>query len=588
MENNSSNEMSSHNNYEMDDMITDRSSAAIIPLEELIARYSEDDYLFHNRSIPILRSSIGIISVLCSMTVICLICRSSQGLTKSTQNRLIFGLCVSDILYSITTSLFNVMAPNENYYYQYTWNAHGDALSCDIQGFLITVGFSTGALYTCSLNLYYLAIVKYEKSDEYIRKKLEVYFHAIPIGISILGSIVVLVSHNLNVDPTGLCWLPVHDPPHCIGFEDGTIRDGFTIPCGRGRDTKLIYILLFALVAVSPPIIITISLMLIYKAVVEIEARLSKYGAASLRIPGVSVVRATITAVTAKEGSTERSAVATTNNNIGGNSGFCPRTFLCNNCSTFLRCKNNSGSRTSTSTPKKSSSSSKSRTVMHKAISYSISYVLTWVFATIVFFLNVSEKNVPLTITYLLAIFSCLQGFYTLIIYIYPKVILIHKKEKVSWMQAIIVAFQSRRRQKRTSSCNGISSINTSYYINNTTTSISNIINNNSRHDPTQPSKIELQEKMLSSHCEIDEEDEDVDILQLMEEELSPDFETNEGRTRGKKRFEVDKNKKDPLHLIEEQSPISSDIDSTENKITEEFKVLEEKEEDDISLDISL
>eukprot|EP00548_Thalassiothrix_antarctica_P011043 CAMPEP_0194162116 /NCGR_PEP_ID=MMETSP0152-20130528/79325_1 /TAXON_ID=1049557 /ORGANISM="Thalassiothrix antarctica, Strain L6-D1" /LENGTH=382 /DNA_ID=CAMNT_0038871993 /DNA_START=660 /DNA_END=1805 /DNA_ORIENTATION=- len=365
----------------------------------------------------------------------------------------------------------------------------------------------------------------------------------------------------MNVDPTGLCWLPVHDPPHCIGFEDGTIRDGFTIPCGRGRDTKLIYILLFAISALSPPIIITISLMRIYKAVVEIEARLSNYGAASLRIPKMSVVRtasaATTTTITTTEekNSTEKIDPATSNK---GNSGFWTRILQSDNCfmkhlvtnATILRCKNDSSS----SSAKKPSSSSKSRTVMYKAIAYSISYVLTWVFATIVFFLNVMEKDIPMILTYFLAIFSCLQGFYTLIIYMYPKVLVIRKKEKVSWLQVIIIAFRSRRGQQPTSR-NKISSVDTSYYNNNNTTTLS--------------------QQKISCNCEVDEEE---DELQLIEEQRSSDFDSTEGTMRDFEEQSVEEKLEDALHLIEEQPLTSPDIDIARYTATEEqFRIVIEE-----------
>ena len=49
--------------------------------------------------------------------------------------------------------------------------------------------------------------------------------------------------------------MPVYDPPHCQGYEDGEIPNGFEIPCGRGRDgLEFAFHVIFA-VYFLPPII---------------------------------------------------------------------------------------------------------------------------------------------------------------------------------------------------------------------------------------------------------------------------------------------------------------------------------------------
>ena len=92
---------------------------------------------------------------------------------------------------------------------------------------------------------------------------------------------------------------------------------------------------------------------------------------------------------------------------------------------------------------------SKSRTVMHKAIAYSISYFLTWTFVAIWVFQEFisAKKEVSLAIRYLVAVFVSLQGFYNLIILIFPRVLAIKnksKKKKVTWSQTIVKEFWSR------------------------------------------------------------------------------------------------------------------------------------------------
>eukprot|EP00579_Thalassiosira_antarctica_P001931 CAMPEP_0201876728 /NCGR_PEP_ID=MMETSP0902-20130614/8336_1 /ASSEMBLY_ACC=CAM_ASM_000551 /TAXON_ID=420261 /ORGANISM="Thalassiosira antarctica, Strain CCMP982" /LENGTH=153 /DNA_ID=CAMNT_0048404031 /DNA_START=47 /DNA_END=505 /DNA_ORIENTATION=+ len=126
------------------------------------------------------------------------------------------------------------MSPSEMSYIE--WNTRGSQATCSAQGFVMTVGMGSGLLYICSVNLYYLAIVKYNKPDRYIRTKIEPFLHGVPIVFALIFSITMLVNQNLNDNMGGICIMPVYDPLHCIGYEDGQVREGFKIPCGRGRD----------------------------------------------------------------------------------------------------------------------------------------------------------------------------------------------------------------------------------------------------------------------------------------------------------------------------------------------------------------
>eukprot|EP00580_Thalassiosira_gravida_P017245 CAMPEP_0201663050 /NCGR_PEP_ID=MMETSP0494-20130426/4967_1 /ASSEMBLY_ACC=CAM_ASM_000839 /TAXON_ID=420259 /ORGANISM="Thalassiosira gravida, Strain GMp14c1" /LENGTH=72 /DNA_ID=CAMNT_0048141551 /DNA_START=11 /DNA_END=226 /DNA_ORIENTATION=+ len=62
-----------------------------------------------------------------------------------------------------------------------SWNAHGSQTTCTMSGFAVIVGMLMSSLYSCSLNIYSLAIVKYNKTDSYIRTKMEPFLHAVPI-----------------------------------------------------------------------------------------------------------------------------------------------------------------------------------------------------------------------------------------------------------------------------------------------------------------------------------------------------------------------------------------------------------------------
>ena len=95
--------------------------------------------------------------------------------------------------------------------------------------------------------MYYLAVVRYRKSDDYIRDRIEPFLHIVPAVISVVTCITLLVKHNYNDNGGGSCFKAVYNPPHCEGYEDGQIPEGFKIPCGRGRDGAVLfyYIVMF-------------------------------------------------------------------------------------------------------------------------------------------------------------------------------------------------------------------------------------------------------------------------------------------------------------------------------------------------------
>eukprot|EP00956_Cyclotella_meneghiniana_P020458 scaffold36249_cov36-Cyclotella_meneghiniana.AAC.3 len=116
------------------------------------------------------------------------------------------------------------------------WSARGNQATCTIYGFVVIMGMNLTLYYSCSLNIYYLILIKYNKSGAYIRKKVEPFLHGIPFSLGLIWSIVALVNKNYNAGESGQCsTTPIYNPPHCQGYEDGEVREGFTIPCGRGR-----------------------------------------------------------------------------------------------------------------------------------------------------------------------------------------------------------------------------------------------------------------------------------------------------------------------------------------------------------------
>ncbi len=116
---------------------------------------SDNNDLTASKANAIARMTSAIISMLASIAMMTMILRSYDGLTTPL-HRLLFGLCVSDILSSFASSLSTTMAFSETSYY--IWNASGNIASCDTQGFLLAFGSSAGIMYNCCLCLYYFAV----------------------------------------------------------------------------------------------------------------------------------------------------------------------------------------------------------------------------------------------------------------------------------------------------------------------------------------------------------------------------------------------------------------------------------------------
>ena len=157
-------------------------NCTIIPREELLAIYAAK--IGDDKTLAILSGTSSIVSIISSCLLIFIMIRSKAGLS-TIRNRLLLGMSIGDILYSMTNATFNYMIPRDVSYM--VWNANGHLVSCDALGFIAVMGSLTTLYYSSSLNLYYLAQVRYEKTESYIRAKIEPALHAMPSEVEGTG-----------------------------------------------------------------------------------------------------------------------------------------------------------------------------------------------------------------------------------------------------------------------------------------------------------------------------------------------------------------------------------------------------------------
>jgi hypothetical protein len=216
------------------------------------------------------------------------ILRSYNGLS-TTHNRLMLGLCITDIISSSAHIVAGVTIPQEmNYLYPH---AKGNVASCAARGIFIVFGAIAGALYICALCFYYLAIVRYNKKDNYIKEKLDYGFMGfLSTPVILVTILATLKAFNNPGNEGSFCFAYPYNPPHCIGLKGGSTPEGFHIPCGRGdlSDKPLGVVSFFLIgqmvIAVLTPLVIFCTMALMYKSVLRLSRRMQSYGASALRL----------------------------------------------------------------------------------------------------------------------------------------------------------------------------------------------------------------------------------------------------------------------------------------------------------------
>lgn len=132
----------------------------------------------------------SITSVISSSLIIYIIFRSSTGL-KSIYHRLMFGMSLGDIISSTAYALAHLPMhrPGINDKIDLTFELTSDQRlgnhrTCAAQGFFWFLGCSSTYLYNAALCWYYYCVIVKSMEDVCISKKLEPFFHAVPVGVS--------------------------------------------------------------------------------------------------------------------------------------------------------------------------------------------------------------------------------------------------------------------------------------------------------------------------------------------------------------------------------------------------------------------
>ncbi len=379
------------------------------------------------------------LSIIASTLLIAHLLRSHQGLS-TTYHRLVFGLCIGDIIHSSFVIPTSLMVPKEMEYM--TPGAKGNATTCTTQGFFLVIASLMSQYYYCSICFYHLAIITYNKSDAYIEKKLERWFHIIPITVALLNAIRYVVVKGYNIKGN-VCLLEPYDPPHCIGYKDLDKVEGYSIPCGRGSafyDRKISEIIFIAVVSPTPIIIIS-TMTMMYWTVFKIERNASRYGVNTLRLR----VR--------REGIENdfRWSTRSMFRQIIQKIQNCISSCWSNPLHYLLTCRNGNSNHFA----RPDAVARRTRTVSRKKAILQVAsrYVAAWASFSVPFLIVTFSKNNE-SVSLVNSITGPLQGLFNFMVFMSPKISAAKKRpsrrgqqqqsEELRWFQAVYKAYTSR------------------------------------------------------------------------------------------------------------------------------------------------
>lgn len=148
----------------------------------------------------------GSLSFLGSALIVYVILTSGQKLS-TTYHRLMFGMSITDMIGSLAMSLTSLPMPKSMPYekefgYHWAGTRLGNTITCNIQGFMFTIGTTSMFAYNGFLCVYYACAIGFMMRERNIRKYVEPFLHGFPILLGLTYGIIPLFLDMYN--PSGL------------------------------------------------------------------------------------------------------------------------------------------------------------------------------------------------------------------------------------------------------------------------------------------------------------------------------------------------------------------------------------------------
>lgn len=207
----------------------------------------------------------GLISFICSTTVIIVIFRSDKKLS-STLRRLMFGMSVTDIVYSVAWIASSFPAPKDSTTAE--WKSFGNTTTCTIQGLSMYIGNIGSTMYSCFIGLFFALTVARGMKDDIMTKKVEPFFHTFAVCFIIVSSCILLPSKSFNAGSDNMCFI-ASIPQSCQNDPE--------IACTRGEHSRLFKWYFVALPMILAFLVMLPSMASIYLTVRRQEKKMQKY-----------------------------------------------------------------------------------------------------------------------------------------------------------------------------------------------------------------------------------------------------------------------------------------------------------------------
>ena len=137
----------------------------------------------------------GLASLVGSLIIIYIIWRDRQKKLKCVYHRILFALSLTDCVASLNFAFGFLLVPIGNF-----WGAQGNTASCEASGFLNTF-FVSQIPYNFALAIYYLLIIRYRKSQEFVARNVEPYIHVLALSMPMGVTFWALFTSSLNPLP---------------------------------------------------------------------------------------------------------------------------------------------------------------------------------------------------------------------------------------------------------------------------------------------------------------------------------------------------------------------------------------------------
>lgn len=194
---------------------------------------AEYEYYDHRSSIFLYKIQIitGFISFLASLIMAISIQRSITRSRSTPYRRLVYGLCLSDIVQSLSLISGPFATPTGTP--GGIWSK-GTIASCNLNGFMLCAGYTAVTMYVLSLSVYYICRLHRKMSNERFRIKLERFIHRFIFLWHLVVNTALVLSGNFNAKLGGALCFVTEYPARC------DMAPEINGQCQRGRHAKLL------------------------------------------------------------------------------------------------------------------------------------------------------------------------------------------------------------------------------------------------------------------------------------------------------------------------------------------------------------